>query len=159
MTPAGEAVNAAGDQTSRSPLPASLVRWSGFLLSVLGSRSREATEQALTPLRIKPHHYGVLLVLEAMGAAPQHVLGRRLGIDKSTMTVVGDHLEGLGLVARQRNPRNRRAYELTLTEAGRGALAAAEPLVAMVEEAMLLPLDQAERKVLHALLLRMLAEP
>jgi DNA-binding MarR family transcriptional regulator len=108
------------------------------------------------PLGIKPHHYGVLQVLEEMGSAPQYVVGARLGIDKSTMTVVGDHLEGLGLVARRRNPQNRRAYELTLTETGRAALAAAEPLVATVEEAMLARLDSAERSQLHTLLLRMM---
>jgi DNA-binding MarR family transcriptional regulator len=136
--------------------PAPLTRWSGFLLSILGQRSRAETELALAPLGIKPHHYGALVVLQEAGPAPQYAVGERLGIDKSTMTLVGDHLEGLGLVERRRNPENRRAYELTLTEAGRATLIAAEPLIAQVEEAMLARLDKTERTRLHALLVKLL---
>jgi DNA-binding MarR family transcriptional regulator len=151
-----EPADAARRLSSGAP-PADLTRWSGFLLSVLGQQSRAATERALAPLGIKPHHYGVLVMLRDVGPAAQFAVGDRLGIDKSSMTVVGDHLEGLGLVARRRNPQNRRAYELTLTDAGRTALAAAEPLVAQVEEAALAGLDSAERAQLHALLVKMLA--
>jgi DNA-binding MarR family transcriptional regulator len=129
------------------------------VLSMLGRRCREAAERALTPLGIKPHHYGVLVVLEVASAAPQHAVGKRLGIDKSTMTVVGDHLEGLGLVERRRNPQNRRAYELMLTDAGREVLARAEPLLATAQEELLGPLDAAERAQLHALLVRLLPDP
>jgi DNA-binding MarR family transcriptional regulator len=139
--------------------PPALLRRTGFLLSVLGRRTREATEQALAPLRIKPHHYGVLVLLEGTGPLPQHTIGTRLGIDKSTMTVVGDHLEALGLVERRRNPANRRAYEFVLTDTGRSALATAEPLIAQIDEEALAPLDPAERTELHDLLLRLVPAP
>jgi DNA-binding MarR family transcriptional regulator len=138
------------------PLPATLTRRTGFLLSTLGRRCTAAAERVLAPLGIKPHHYGVLVVLEAAGVATQHAVGERLGIDKSTMTVVGDFLEGRGLVERRRNPVNRRAYELTLTEAGRDVLARAEPLIAAAQAELLDPLDASERAELHALLVRLL---
>ncbi len=136
--------------------PERLTRRIGFLLSMLGRRSRDATEGALAPLGLKPQHYGVLVVLSDAGPAPQQVVGVRLGIDKSTMVAVVDYLEGCGLVERRRNPNNRRAYDLTLTAAGRHALAAAELLVAGIEEAVLTPLDTAERAQLGTLLLRLL---
>jgi DNA-binding MarR family transcriptional regulator len=145
-------------QEGDAPLPPALNQRTGFLLSVLGRRTREATERALAPLRIKPHHYGVLVLLESVGPLPQHTIGARLGIDKSTMTIVGDHLEGLGLVERRRNPANRRAYEFVLSDAGRKALATAEPLIAQVDEDALTRLNLAERAQLHALLVRLLPE-
>jgi hypothetical protein len=43
---------------------------------------------------------------------------------------------------RQRNPQNRRAYELTLTNAGREALSEAESAVEDAEEAVLAPLNE-----------------
>jgi DNA-binding MarR family transcriptional regulator len=124
---------------------------------MLGRASREATERALAPLGIKPHHYGILVVLDATGPAPQHRVGERLRIDKSTMTVFVDQLEGLGMLERRRNPENRRAYDLTLTETGRRALARAAPLIDAVDEATLSPLGGEERSQLHRLLSRLLA--
>ena len=143
-------------QAASTSIPETLVRRTGFLLSTLGRRSREATVRALSPLGIKPYHYGVLVVLEAVGPLPQQAVGRVLEIDKSTMTVVVDHLERTGLVERQRNPMNRRAYELMLTDAGRQVLAAAQPIVTKVDEEVLAPLDAGERTQLHALLLKLL---
>jgi MarR family transcriptional regulator, lower aerobic nicotinate degradation pathway regulator len=137
--------------------PRSLTRRVGFLLSALGRLSRDATEQALESLGIRPHHYGVLVVLDEGGPAPQRIVGEALGIDKSTMVVVVDHLEERGLVERHRNPENRRAYRLTLTGAGRKLLLEADPLVRRVEEDVMAPLDDAQRRQLHGLLLSLLS--
>lgn len=153
----GTSEEAAGDAvrgTGRPPQ--ALASRAGFLLSVLGRISRDATERALGSLGIKPYHYGVLVVLDEGGPAPQRAVGEALGIDKSSMVVVVDHLEGLGLVERHRNPENRRAYRLTLTDAGRKMISEAGPLVGRVEEDVLAPLDQAQRRQLHGLLLSLL---
>jgi DNA-binding MarR family transcriptional regulator len=141
-----------------SRLPEVLTRRTGFLLSTLGRLSRDATERALEPLGIKPHHYGMLVVLAEGGPAPQQVIGETLRIDKSSMVVFVDHLEGLGLVERRRNPENRRAYKLTLTAAGRKTILEAETLVEGVEETLLAPLDDAQRRQLHGLLLSLLSD-
>src|SRR5437868_13712933 len=122
---------------------------------MVGRISRDLTEHALAELSIKPHHYGILAILEAAGPAPQHSVGERLRIDKSSMTVFVDHLEALGLVERRRNPSNRRAYELTLTEAGRATFVHAGSLIDGVEEAVLSGLSASERSQLHGLLSRL----
>lgn len=152
-----DSISGAGQHPDGGALPRVLTGRTGFLLSMIGRFSRDATERALEPLAIKPHHYGILAVLDAMGLAPQHAVGERLGTDKSSMTVFADYLEALGLIERRRNPRNRRAYELKLTEAGREVLARAGPLVDGVEQAMMSGLDAEQRTQLHALLLRLLA--
>lgn len=146
------------DDAGQDGPPQALTRRTGFLLSTLGRQARAAAERALAPLGIKPHHYGVLAALAEAGPSPQNTVGARLGIDKSSMTVVGDRLEELGLVARRRNPANRRAYELMLTDAGRETLARAAPLMETLAAAILSPLNEAERAQLHALLARLLVE-
>jgi DNA-binding MarR family transcriptional regulator len=90
------------------------------------------------------------------GPAPQQAVRETLSIEKSSMVVFVDHLERLGLVERHRNPENRRAYKLTLTAAGRELLSEAKPLIEKVEEAVLAPLDDAQRRHLHQLLLSLL---
>jgi len=148
---------AGGGETEahRRPLPPALTSRSGFLLSMVGRISRNLTERALADLSIKPHHYGILAILDAEGPAPQHSVGEQLRIDKSSMTVFVDHLEALGLVERRRNPSNRRAYELTLTDAGRATFARAGSLIEAVEEAVLSGLGAPERSQLHGLLSRL----
>jgi DNA-binding MarR family transcriptional regulator len=59
---------------------------------------------------------------------------------------------------RQRNPQNRRAYELTLTNAGREALSEAESAVEDAEEAVLAPLNEGGRMQLHKLLLSLVPD-
>lgn len=143
--------------TPGTSLPTALTSRSGFLLSMIGRFSRDLTERALAELGIKPHHFGILAVLDAYGPVPQHRVGERLHIDKSSMTVFVDQLEAHGLVERRRNPRNRRAYELTLTEAGRATFGRATALIVTAENRLLARLDQAERRQLHSLLGRLLS--
>jgi DNA-binding MarR family transcriptional regulator len=131
----------------------------GFLLSTLGRRFRAATEHVLAPLGITPVHYGVLTVVATQGPAAQAAVGQTLRIDKSSMVVIMDYLEQRGLVERQRNPRNRRAYELILTAAGAQILRDADRIIAESEEAGLAALDQTQRDQLHQLLLRLLRGP
>ncbi len=123
---------------------------------MVGRISRDLTERALGDLGIKPHHVGILAILDAEGPAAQSRVGQRLRIDKSSMTVFVDHLEALGLLDRRRNPRNRRAYELTLTGAGRATFARAVSLIDSVEVKVLAGLDADERSQLHRLLSRLL---
>jgi hypothetical protein len=80
------------------PNPEALTRRTGFLLSMTGMLSRGELARALEPMGIKPRGYGVLVVLTEEGPAPQQTVGERIGIDKSTMVVVVDELEELGLV-------------------------------------------------------------
>src|ERR1700722_18364373 len=62
------------------------------------------------------------VVLTAIGAGPrqtQLALGRSLGIDKTTLTLLLDRLEATGLISRGLDSRDRRARIPLPTEAGR----------------------------------------
>ena len=133
-------------------LPGVLARHTAFLLGKAGQLSREAFERAIAPMGIRARHYGAMAVLAAEGPHAQRELGEKLQIDRSTMVALVDDLEGMGFVERRRDRQDRRRYELTLTEAGTEALSKAEGLVEGVQETVLAPLNEGQRRELHGLL-------
>lgn len=136
--------------------PAALARNTGFLLSKVSQLAREGFERALEPMGLKARHYGVMSALAGEGPHAQKDLGERLAIDRTTMVGLVDELEGLGLVARRRDPEDRRRYDLALTEAGERTVLEAGAVAARVQDAVLAPLDDAERRGLHEMLARVL---
>ena len=133
--------------------PEVLARHTGFLLSKAGQLSHEEFDRLVgSMMGLKARHYGALAVLADEGPHAQSDLGDKLRIDRSTMVAVVDDLEGMGFVERRRDREDRRRYELTLTDAGRRAFSEAEGLVEGVQEAVLAPLDEAQRRQLHELL-------
>src|SRR5262245_18714898 len=82
----------------------------GALLHRLGQRLHEELERTLEPLHFAPQHYLVLFNLSRYGPRSQLSLGGCAAINRTTMVSLIDHLEGLGLVQRRRDPNDRRAY-------------------------------------------------
>ncbi len=136
--------------------PAVLAGNAGFLLGKVHELARDRFEQTLAPLGLKVRHYGVLVALAEQSPVAQNALGDRLGVDRSTMVAVIDELEAAGRVVRGRNPQDRRAYRLQLTDAGRAVLREAVQVVDRVQEEVLAPLDRVQREQLHAVLTALL---
>lgn len=67
---------------------------------------------------VSPGHFGVLVFIEANPGMSQTMLARALGVDRSSIVPVIDHLEGEGLVTRQKKVSDRRTHELRLTAYG-----------------------------------------
>ena len=132
--------------------PAVLAGNPGFLLGKVHERARERFERALSPLDLTARRFGVLATLAEQGPEAQSVLGSRLDIDRSTMVSVIDELEAAGRVARRRDPRDRRAYRIELTEDGRTVLEQAVQVVGQVQDEVFAPLDRGQRDQLHAVL-------
>ncbi len=101
-------------------------------------------------------HFGALSVVESDGPMSQQTLGEYLKKDRTSVVAIIDELEREGLVERRRNPVDRRAYALQMTEKGHDWLAQARPLLSSAEDAMLASLDPTEREVLLGLLQRVL---
>ncbi|XIE81899.1 MarR family winged helix-turn-helix transcriptional regulator [Streptomyces sp. SBR177] len=127
---------------------------STYLLSRVGktARGRLATRLAGRGLRL--WDMAVLAALADFGPHAQRELVVRLGVDASDMTKVIDQLAAAGWVERARDPRDRRRVSVSLTPAGRTALAALDAEARAVQDEVLAPLDAEERRTLHALLLR-----
>jgi DNA-binding MarR family transcriptional regulator len=86
-------------------------------------------------------------------------LGSALGVDRTTVVALVDHLERKKLVRRERSLDDRRAYAVTLTTKGRGVADRAIRLTNALEREMFAPLDRAEQETLRKLSTRLLATP
>ncbi|MEU6040519.1 MarR family winged helix-turn-helix transcriptional regulator [Actinomadura sp. NPDC047616] len=98
----------------------------------------------------------VLKMLAAVGPCSQQTLSEELRIDRSVMVGVCDDLERDGLVRRERNPRDRRSYAVTITDAGRRRLTEVEKSVPGFLDDVFQPLSHQERAQLTALLNKLL---
>ncbi len=94
---------------------------------------------------------------DLLAAMSQQRLGARQGVDRTTMVAVVDQLERNRLVARRRNPDDRRAYSLHATPAGRRALEQANQAVEGAEDEFLAGLYAADRRRLKNLLRTLIA--
>jgi MarR family 2-MHQ and catechol resistance regulon transcriptional repressor len=89
--------------------------------------------------------FGVLESLHHLGPMRQNEIGAKLLRSGSDMTMVVDNLERRGLVRRDRNPADRRAVIVSLTDAGRALIEQIFPrhVTAIVEEmSVLTPEEQ-----------------
>jgi DNA-binding MarR family transcriptional regulator len=135
-------------------LPESLTYWPGYLLAFISEQATDRFEREMAPYGIRAKHAQVLLVIDAEGPMSQRALGRRLRIDKSPMVGLLDDLERRELAERRRSDSDRRVQAIHLTEDGRDVLARVVELAEAENARTFEPLDDAEREVLHDLLLR-----
>ena len=124
----------------------------GFLLGRAHLEHRAIAERGLAPLGLSGKGLGALILLVQEGPRSQQRLGERQGIDRTTMVAVVDELERSGYVERRRDPRDRRAYSLQATAAGRQVLERAADATKRAEDEFLAPLPAAERRRLKRLL-------
>src|SRR5437588_1707673 len=113
----------------------------GLLLHGLTGSLRAALEQEFEQLGLSLPHVIVLAALARHGARSQLDLGDCAGINRTRMVDLLDELEALGLARRQRDPDDRRVYQVLLTEAGRERLREAGRRRVAVEERWLSPLS------------------
>jgi DNA-binding MarR family transcriptional regulator len=148
----------ANEPTESETLPAVLYDRLGFLLGRAHLAHRRVAASYLAEIGIEPREVGALGVLVTEGPHSQQRLGSIMGIDRSTMVAVTDGLESKGLVRRERNPRDRRAYALVATPRGHRLLARATEAVEQAESEFLAGLPVAEQRRLKHLLRRLLTE-
>ncbi|MFF0457125.1 MarR family winged helix-turn-helix transcriptional regulator [Nocardia africana] len=101
-------------------------------------------------------HHLVLKMLAAVGPCSQQVLSAELRIDRSVMVGIADDLEKSGYIRRERDPADRRAYAVTITQPGRRALAEAEKAIPEFLDHTFSALTSAERDQLTTLLGKLL---
>jgi len=132
------------------------------LIGALGAAGRRlfsrrlAQEEWVTRARLRPPAYGVLLTIERLGPVSQKQISDHMGLDPSDLVGVIDILEREAFLTRGRDPQDRRRYSLTLTALGRQRLRQFSVIAAAVEEELLAPLDDDERRTFRALVQRVL---
>ncbi len=94
--------------------PEALRHSTGFLITRAHQRTHREFLTALQPLDIEPRHFGSMRALRAFGPATQGQLAALLDVSPATVVSMVDHLEERGLLVRERDPADRRAYRLHL---------------------------------------------
>jgi MarR family transcriptional regulator, temperature-dependent positive regulator of motility len=120
------AVNAmtyASDGVSRSPI---------HLLHRASQCAELIFHNALAD-QVTARQLAVLLVIAEREGANQAEITEQTGIDRSTTAEVMRRLVKKGLVQRRRSRTDTRAYELRLTDEGRKALQAADPVARRID--------------------------
>lgn len=101
---------------------------------------------------VTQRQYAVLAAVEAHEGLTQTDLVRVTGIDRSTLADMAARMIAKGLLERQRSTSDARANAVSLTEAGRLALAEAKPKMAAADTRLLRLLSTAKREALTGVL-------
>lgn len=103
---------------------------------------------------VTPDQWVVLYRLLENEGLTQVALGERTVKDKTTITRILDRLEARTLLARRRDPGDRRSQRLYLTEAGRSLAQALVPIVQSFTRTVYADITEADKAALRGFLAR-----
>jgi DNA-binding MarR family transcriptional regulator len=132
--------------------PKELLSSSVFLLKRLGFAAKDSSHDAFEGTGLSAFHFAVLALLEEDPPETQAIIADALGYDRSHIVRLLDELEERELVARKRDPEDRRRHVVKLTPAGRTMLGRLRAVVRQLEDEFFAPLDAEQRTTLHGLL-------
>src|SRR5580698_369417 len=134
------------------PLPEVLAAHVGYLIDRAARVCSTIFAGELAPTGLSIRAAGIILVLDQAGAASQLRIARLMRLERSTASAAADELEQAGLIARRRDPRDRRLNELTLTRRGRSLVPQIREASNTTEKRLLTGLTQEDRAALQAAL-------
>jgi DNA-binding MarR family transcriptional regulator len=127
----------------------------GFLLARLGIGFKARAIARAEEHGFELYDYSVLALLAEGDRKTQSTIADTLAVDPSRIVSLLDSLERRDLVARQRDPRDRRRHVVSITPTGKRRLVQLRSLVGGLEDEFFAPLDDAKRKTLHDLLVEL----
>ena len=110
------------------PIPRGTGSRTGLLLARLGAVMTAIGDERLADADLTGRDYSILAILSDDDPASQHELANLLGKTPAMIVSAIDALEQQALVARTRDPANRRRSRVMLTAGGREALRRADEL-------------------------------
>ena len=126
----------------------------GLLFARIARMTGQGLGRSLDAVGMTGHEFAILHRLEQGGSAHGRELSRALRLHPSNLVALLDQLEDDGLIARRRDPRDRRRQLIKLTALGTKRFRRAEAAVAAAERELLSPLSADERRDLHTYLER-----
>jgi DNA-binding MarR family transcriptional regulator len=125
----------------------------GLLLALLGQEAMRRLRAAHTAHNLKPRQFQILGLLHDHGGLAQGDLMREMDVDPSILVTLLNPLEADGLVARDRDPADRRRHLVTLTRKGERALDSASRAQKETEDELFASLSGEQREQLGGLLI------
>src|SRR5438128_12173605 len=116
-----------------------LVASSGFLLARLGLAFKARALAKLEQSGFDAYHYSVLAILAEGARETQATIADALALDPSRLVALLDALEERDLIARQRDPHDRRRHVVSITPAGKRQLSRLRDIVKQVEDDLFAP--------------------
>src|SRR3984957_4734019 len=107
------------------------------LLDPLARVGRRAAELSMSPGGLRPRHLIALKLLRDSGPASQQGLADALSLDPSNVVGLLNELEERGLIARRRDPADRRRHIVELSASGEEELGCADARLSRVEDDLL----------------------
>lgn len=124
-----------------------LRRFVGYRLKRTFNVFRADLAAVLEPFGLRMMTYSALvLIVDNPGLRPSH-LAHALAIERPNMVVLLDELEQMGLIQRERDPKDRRAHSLTATLEGQHLCIRAVSADEAHEAALLAGVSETERDV------------
>jgi len=123
-----------------------------LLLARIGAVLSEIADERLADAELNGSDYAILAILASDAPGSQHELAELMGKAPAVIVAAIDRLEERELVARLRDPSDRRRSRVTLTPAGERALARADALAEKAVEEIFGGLDERQRDQLGRLL-------
>ncbi len=134
--------------------PARLGQRPTWLINRAHGVSYKLLSEGFAAVGANGYHYRLLAGLAEFGPSSQADLSRSTGIDRSDVVAVLNELAEQGLVRRSPDASDRRRNTVSITAAGTRRLTALDHVLDGVQDALLSPLSDAERRQLLKLLAR-----
>jgi MarR family transcriptional regulator, lower aerobic nicotinate degradation pathway regulator len=136
---------------------ATLDSGAGLLILRLARASAWRLGRSLGDSGLRWAEFAVLHHLAAQGPVAQRELALALRIQPSNIVGLLDAMQARGLLTRAPDPADRRRHRVELTPRGGATLKRATKAARAAEADLLAPLTPAERRELHAMLVRLTA--
>ncbi|MER6618040.1 MarR family winged helix-turn-helix transcriptional regulator [Streptomyces xantholiticus] len=138
---------------STAPAPLAVTRRLSLLLARADKEILARAAPGLAELDLTGRQYHALAVLADDKPGSQLELATALGVLPAIVVTLVDDLETRGLLERQRDPRDRRRQNITLTQSGHQLLQQADALAATVEAEVFAGIDEAAQQQLRQTLI------
>lgn len=137
--------------------PARLRALPSYAITLTAGLAGQLAAERVSRLGASKAAFGMLAVLEEFGPSSQADLGRRLGMDRRSVSDETAGLEHGGYVSREPDPADPRRNKLEITQAGRALLAQLEDSFKAMQDELFAALSPTDRTELHRLLALMIA--
>lgn len=126
----------------------------GWAIRLVSTAFRRVATDSVADLPGGARGYLVLVALAGGEPPSQLALAKEVSLDRTVMTYLLDDLEAHELISRRPDPRDRRARQVLLTDAGRARLEQARRSLAAAEQRLLVDLGDQDAEQLRTLLSR-----